>query len=117
MKGLEDEADLAGAVISQVRKIGEGLTPVVQGTLAGTVQTAQELEQGGFTRTAPANDRHEFAFSNAKIHPAQGRDLASIILFLQPGRLINWSGRGTKGIGRLRIGRGFDHDLGTRKLL
>ena len=71
MKGLENDADLAGPVGGRIGESGQRLSPIVKLPRAGLVERAKQLQQGGFAATAGSGDGHEFALLDAEIHAAQ----------------------------------------------
>src|SRR6185503_501485 len=84
MESLENEADLVGAIGSEIGTIRERSAAIPQRARARMVERAQHLEQRGFSRTARAYDRDKLSLLDAKIDAAQRLHLPVVVFLLQP---------------------------------
>jgi len=84
MEGLENEADLEGAIRGEVGALRERSAAIPQRARARMVERAKHLEQRGFSRAARAHDRDKLALLDAKIHAAQRLHLSVVVFLPQP---------------------------------
>ena len=83
IEGLEDEADVFGAVAVQIDMGSEQRVLKEDLAAGGRVETANQLQEGGFAAAAGAADGHVFTGMDGEIDAAQGLDASLVVAFLQ----------------------------------
>ena len=74
--GLKHEADGVAAKLGELRFIGHGEIPtaIEQGAVCGGVESAELVEEGGFSAAGGAEEHDEFAGKQIEINAAERRD-------------------------------------------
>ena len=86
IKGLKDESHLMGSVVIQVDGGAELRALKKDFAAGGGIESAQQLQQGGFAAAAGPADGHVFAGGDGKIDATQGLDAPFIVAFAQVAR-------------------------------
>src|ERR1035437_5557924 len=89
MKCLEDEADASRPIGVQINRRAEFFVFEKYLASGGRVESAQQLQQGGFAAAAGSADGNEISRCDGEIDAAQGFDASLVVALAQAARFQN----------------------------